>query len=133
MKMNVDELPEAKNRRALVTHHEDCAPRRILELFRSKWTTMVIHALHAAPAGLLRTGELQRSLPGISKKMLTQALREMERDGLVVRRVFQVVPPKVEYSLTALGSVFVEPLEMLYAWARENSAALDELGERREE
>jgi DNA-binding HxlR family transcriptional regulator len=52
-------------------HAEDCAPHRVLELFSSKWSSMVLHALHALHGGTCRTGELQRSLPGISKKMLT--------------------------------------------------------------
>ncbi|WP_158809793.1 helix-turn-helix domain-containing protein [Beijerinckia sp. L45] len=111
-------------------HTENCAPRRVLELFSVKWTSMVLHALHALHGGTCRTGELQRSLPGISKKMLTQSLREMERDGLVTRRVYDVVPPKVEYSLTPLGRIFIEPIEMLYAWGRTNAAALDQLGQR---
>jgi DNA-binding HxlR family transcriptional regulator len=87
----------------LAVHEEDCAPRRVLELFSVKWTSVVLHALHDLHGGACRTGALQRSLPGISKKMLTQTLREMERDGLLSRRVYQVVPPRVEYSLTPLG------------------------------
>jgi DNA-binding HxlR family transcriptional regulator len=110
------------------THEEDCAPRRVLELFSVKWTSMVLHALHTLHAGTCRTGVLQRSLPGISKKMLTQTLREMERDGLVTRQVFDVVPPRVEYSLTPLGIEFVEPIEMLYQWGKSHAAALDQLG-----
>lgn len=110
------------------THEEDCAPRRVLELFSVKWTSMVLHALHTLYAGTCRTGVLQRSLPGISKKMLTQTLREMERDGLVTRQVFDVVPPRVEYSLTPLGVEFVEPIEMLYQWGKSHAAALDQLG-----
>lgn len=62
--------------------------------------------------------------------MLTQTLREMERDGLLSRRVYKVVPPKVEYSLTPLGRKFIEPLEMLYDWGRANADALDQLGQR---
>lgn len=112
------------------THEEDCAPRRVLELFSVKWTSMVLHALHTLHGGTCRTGILQRSLPGISKKMLTQTLREMERDGLVTRQVFDVVPPRVEYSLTPLGVEFVEPIEMLYAWGKSHAAALDQLGSR---
>jgi DNA-binding HxlR family transcriptional regulator len=119
-----------KKKRALIIHDEDCAPRRILELFSSKWTTMVLNALHKSPGGLCRTGELHRSLPGISKKMLTQTVREMERDGLVTRRVYNVVPPRVEYSLTPLGEVFIEPIEMLYDWGRLHPEALDQLGQR---
>ena len=110
------------------THEEDCAPRRVLELFSVKWTSMVLHALHTLHGGTCRTGILQRSLPGISKKMLTQTLREMERDGLVTRQVFDVVPPRVEYSLTPLGVEFVEPIEMLYQWGKSHAAALDQLG-----
>ena len=112
------------------THDEDCAPRRVLELFGTKWTSMVLHALHALHGGQCRTGELQRSLPGISKKMLTQTLREMERDGLLSRKVFDVVPPRVEYSLTELGREFIEPIEMLYDWGRRHADALDRLGRR---
>ena len=110
------------------THTENCAPRRVLELFNSKWTSMLLHALHALHGGTCRTGELQRSLPGISKKMLTQTLRAMEADGLVSRRVFEVVPPRVEYSLTPLGREFVEPIELLYAWGAAHAEALDRLG-----
>jgi DNA-binding HxlR family transcriptional regulator len=112
------------------THDENCAPRRILELFSIKWTSMVLHALHSLHDGTCRTGELQRSLPGISKKMLTQTLREMERDGLLSRHVFDVVPPRVEYTLTPLGRQFIEPIEMLYEWGRTHADALAQLGQR---
>ena len=106
---------------------EDCAPRRVLELFATKWTSMVLHALHARHGGAARTGVLQRSLPGISKKMLTQTLRDMEASGLLTRHVAGTVPPAVEYRLTPLGGRFVEPVELLYAWGRANADALDDL------
>ena len=106
---------------------EDCAPRRVLELFATKWTSMILHTLHARHAGAARTGVLQRSLPGISKKMLTQTLREMAACGLIDRHVESVVPPAVEYRLTPLGQRFVEPVELLYAWGRDNADALTEL------
>ncbi|WP_338663402.1 helix-turn-helix domain-containing protein [Pararoseomonas sp. SCSIO 73927] len=109
---------------------EDCAPRRVLALFTTKWTSMVLHTLHARHGGAARTGVLQRSLPGISKKMLTQTLREMEGSGLLTRHVQGTVPPAVEYRLTALGQRFVEPVELLYAWGRDNPDALDQLGDR---
>lgn len=109
---------------------EDCAPRRILSLFATKWTSMVLHTLHARHGGASRTGVLQRSLPGISKKMLTQTLREMEEIGLITRHVQSSIPPAVEYHLTALGRRFVEPVELLYAWGRDNPDALDALGSR---
>jgi DNA-binding HxlR family transcriptional regulator len=109
---------------------EDCAPRRVLELFATKWTSMILHTLYARHQGEARTGVLQRSLPGISKKMLTQTLREMEGSGLVTRHVQGTIPPAVEYRLTALGRRFVQPVELLYAWGRDNADALDQLGSR---
>ncbi|KQO66408.1 helix-turn-helix domain-containing protein [Methylobacterium sp. Leaf89] len=109
------------------TWREDCAPRRVLDLFATKWTSMVLHTLHARHGGAARTGVLQRSLPGISKKMLTQTLRDMEASGLLTRHVAGTVPPAVDYRLTALGGRFVEPVELLYAWGRANADALDDL------
>ncbi|MBS6033893.1 MULTISPECIES: winged helix-turn-helix transcriptional regulator [Pantoea] len=107
--------------------YADSPPRRLLELFAVKWSTMVLHALYHWPENRARTGELERSLQGISKKMLIQTLRELEQRGLVLRQVYQVVPPKVEYSLTALGHRFAEPIEQMYQWGLENQAALDEM------
>ncbi|GAA3789344.1 MULTISPECIES: winged helix-turn-helix transcriptional regulator [Erythrobacteraceae] len=108
---------------------EDCAPRRVLSLFATKWTSMVLHTLDALHDGAARTGVLQRSIPGISKKMLVQTLREMERLGLISRHVERVVPPAVEYRLTSLGRRFVEPVQLLYDWGRDNADALDRLHE----
>lgn len=107
--------------------YADSPPRRLLELFAVKWSTMVLHALYHWPDNRARTGELERSLQGISKKMLIQTLRELEQRGLVAREVHQVVPPKVEYSLTALGQRFAEPIEQMYQWGLENQVALDEM------
>ncbi|WP_323807398.1 helix-turn-helix domain-containing protein [Acinetobacter piscicola] len=103
---------------------ENCPQRRIHYVLNGKWTSMVLYSLSF---GVMRTGQLERALPGISKKMLTQTLREVESAGLVHREVFNVVPPKVEYSLTPLGKTFIEPLQALYDWAANNAAALDEL------
>lgn len=107
----------------------NCPPRRIHRLLSPKWTSMVLYILHF---GELRTGQLQRSMPGVSKKMLTQTLRELECEGLIHREVFQIVPPMVEYSLTALGSEFVKPLLALYDWAEVHSDLLDQLELNRE-
>ena len=106
---------------------EDCAPRRVLELFATKWTSMVLHTLHVRHDGAARTGALQRSLPGVSKKMLTQTVRDMEEAGLLTREVLSAIPPAVRYRLTPLGRRFVEPVELLYAWGRDNADALDAL------
>lgn len=89
---------------------------------------MVMYVLSYGPS---RTGQLQRSMPGVSKKMLTQSLRDLESEGLINRKVFEVVPPMVEYSLTDLGQSFVEPLLALYRWAEDNSALLDKLEQNR--
>lgn len=109
---------------------EDCAPRRVMEVFSTKWTSMILHTLRARHGGAARTGVLQRSLPGISKKMLVQTLREMEHSGLITRHVESVVPPAVEYRLTRLGGRFVELVDLVYDWGRVNSDALDQLQER---
>lgn len=90
---------------------------------------MVLHALYHWPGGRARTGELQRSLQGISKKMLFQTLKELEQRGLITRHVYDVIPPKVDYALTALGQTFAEPVEQLYQWGLDNQRALDEMDE----
>lgn len=106
---------------------EDCAPRRVLELFSTKWTSMILHTLHARHGGTARSGALHRSLPGISKKMLIQTLRELEASGLIERHTLDLVPPAVSYALSPLGQLMVEPIELIYDWARQNSGALDQL------
>ncbi|WP_375138204.1 winged helix-turn-helix transcriptional regulator [Stutzerimonas azotifigens] len=99
----------------------------MLEIFSTKWTSMVLHALHARHDGRARSGVLHRSLPGISKKMLIQTLRELEESGLIERHTLDSVPPAVSYALTPLGKLMVQPIELIYDWARNNSAALDQL------
>ncbi|MEN4951700.1 helix-turn-helix domain-containing protein [Stenotrophomonas sp. TWI819] len=106
---------------------EDCAPRRVLELFSTKWTSMVLHTLAVRHDGTARSNTLHRSLPAISKKMLIQTLRDMEHAGIVLRTEYPTVPPSVEYSLTPLGRQLVEPIELIYDWARRNASALDAL------
>lgn len=106
---------------------EDCAPRRVLELFATKWTSMILHTLHARHDGTARSGALHRSLPGISKKMLIQTLRELEQSGLIERHTLDSVPPEVSYALSPLVQLMVEPIELIYDWARQNSGALDQL------
>ncbi len=66
--------------------------------------------------GVKRFNQLQRSLPGITAKMLTQQLREMEADGIIQRQVYAQVPPKVEYSLTALGESLQPIIQEMHAW-----------------
>jgi len=105
---------------------EGCAPRRLLRLFSGKWITMILHTLHLLGGGS-RPGQLMRAIPGLSKKMMTQTLRDLESMGLVSREVRQIMPPEVVYRLTELGEVFVEPLEMLYRWGADHAADLERL------
>jgi DNA-binding HxlR family transcriptional regulator len=96
--------------------------RRVLNLIADKWTPIVLYCL---AGGTRRFGEMQRRIPGLSKKMLIQVLRGLERDGLVHREVFQVVPPKTEYTLTELGQRLHEPVAMLCQWAADHVTDLD--------
>lgn len=91
-----------------------CLPRQALDLISDRWTMIVVKAL---AEGIQRYGALHREIDGISQKMLTQTLRSLERDGLVRRTVYPVVPPKVEYALTPLGETLREPLAMIGVWA----------------
>jgi len=97
---------------------ETCTTRQALERLASKWRVLLIYALLAGPQ---RHSQLRRRLPGISQKVLTESLREMERDGLVHREVLkQSAPQNVEYSLTALGQTLQQPLAAICEWARQN-------------
>lgn len=87
-----------------------------------KWTLFVLEALEEK--GELRFTQLSREVPGISQKMLTQTLRQMERDGLVHRTVHPVIPPKVEYRLTALGHSLGESFCGVWRWAERNLDAV---------
>jgi DNA-binding HxlR family transcriptional regulator len=93
-----------------------CPARALLDRIANKWTTMIIGTLGEAGAAV-RFSDLRRSINGISQKMLTQTLRDLERDGLVVREIFPVIPPRVEYSLTPLGRTLDDPLRALSQWA----------------
>ncbi|MGE8250494.1 MAG: winged helix-turn-helix transcriptional regulator, partial [Stenotrophomonas bentonitica] len=102
-------------------------PRRVLELFSTKWTSMVLHTLAVRHDGTARSNALHRSLPAVSRKMLIQTLRDMEHAGIVLRTEYPTVPPSVDYTLTPLGRQLVEPIELIYDWARRNAGALDAL------
>lgn len=99
---------------------EGCATRQALERLASKWRVLLIYALLAGPQ---RHAELRRRVAGITQKVLTGTLRDMERDGLVRRQVLKQTPPQhVEYSLTPLGLTLREPLAAVCAWATEHGA-----------
>ena len=94
----------------------------VVKLLSDKWTIPVIHAL---ARGTKRTGQLKRELTGVSQKMLTQTLRSLERHGLVERKVFAAVPPRVDYRLTKLGESINEPLARLCEWTERHGVALE--------
>ncbi len=94
-----------------------CGIDAALDVVSGKWKGLVLWELHAH--GPRRFADLRRALPGVSEKMLTQHLRQMEEDDLIHRRVYAEVPPKVEYSLTEAGAALNEALRPLGDWGRE--------------
>ena len=98
-----------------------CPVRNVLDRVGDKWTMLALVALAPTPR---RFSELHRIMPDISKRMLTQTLRELERDGLATRHVFPTKPPKVEYRLSALGRSVLAPLAGLVEWAEANYASI---------
>ena len=92
-----------------------CPVETTLLLIGSKWKVLILRDL---AEGTRRFGELRRSVTGISQKVLTSNLREMEADGLVTRTVYPEVPPRVEYSLTDTGKSLIPTLEQLISWAK---------------
>ncbi|MFD3435903.1 winged helix-turn-helix transcriptional regulator [Streptomyces sp. NPDC058685] len=96
---------------------EDCEVRQILDRVADKWSLLVIALLDRR---VLRFTELRREIDGISQRMLTVTLRQLERDGLVRRTVHPVVPPRVEYELTALGGTLHTTIRSLVTWTEEH-------------
>lgn len=88
-----------------------------------KWTMTILEVL--IEGGEMRFSRISDQVPGISQKMLTQTLRQMERDGLLVRTVHPVVPPKVEYRLTDLGETLGSAFCGVWTWAEENIARIE--------
>ena len=94
-----------------------CPSRQVFDMIGNKWVGLVIAALHDGPR---RHGELRTTIAGVSQKMLTQSLRELERDGLVTRTVTAAVPPRVDYELTALGQDLWTVVQPLKSWAEQH-------------
>lgn len=91
-----------------------CEVETTLKIIGGRWKVLIIRELMS---DVKRFGELQRALPGITQKMLTQQLREMEEDGIIHREVYAQIPPKVEYSLTPLGISLKPILYAMHEWA----------------
>jgi len=94
-----------------------CPSHSVLGIISGKWSVLTLYVLKGGP---MRYSALQRALEGISQKMLTQTLRELERDGLVERTVYPVVPPHTDYKLTPLGHSIEDIMENMSLWAERN-------------
>ncbi|SNR22824.1 winged helix-turn-helix transcriptional regulator [Actinomadura mexicana] len=99
-----------------------CRAREILDRVGDKWSLQVIALLGERTK---RFTELRREIDGISQRMLTVTLRGLERDGIVTRTVYPVVPPRVEYSLTPMGATLMDAAGTLVAWAEDHLAQID--------
>ncbi|MDM9646745.1 helix-turn-helix domain-containing protein [Rhizobium sp. S163] len=97
-----------------------CAPNSVLARLGDKWTILVMSHLAVADGHRLRFSELKKGIEGITQRMLTLTLRNLERDGLLVRHYFPEVPPRVEYQLTEMGAGMLPALEGFTSWIREN-------------
>ena len=114
----MNEQKEQKNKEIRDALFPDCPIRNVLARVGDKWSLLVLYNLqHREP---VRFKELQRQIPDISQKSLTQTLRTLEEDGFVSREVFPEVPPRVEYSLTARAHSFLPLVENMINWAKEN-------------
>jgi DNA-binding HxlR family transcriptional regulator len=110
-------VPQVEPRSQPCVLDQNSNVRQVLDLIADKWTALVILSLSR---NTRRYGELHREIGGVSQKMLTQTLRNLESSGLIDRKIYPVVPPRVEYSLTPLGQTLVNPLKTLCNWAAEH-------------
>ena len=99
-----------------------CLVREVLDRVGDKWSVYVVHMLGT---GTMRFSELRRGIDGISQRMLTVTLRGLERDGLISRTVYPVVPPRVDYALTPLGETLLDAVCALVKWAEEHRPDID--------
>jgi DNA-binding HxlR family transcriptional regulator len=98
-----------------------CPSRTVLRHVTDRWTPLIVSALEEGP---LRFGRLRERVGGITPKVLTETLRSLERDGLVLRTVGPTSPPRVDYELTELGATLAGPIQTLRSWAQEHAAAV---------
>jgi DNA-binding HxlR family transcriptional regulator len=106
------------------SNYEKCPVRNVLDRFGDKWSLLVIMIL--GEAGTLRFNQLTHTIGDISQKMLTVTLRTLEADGLVSRKIYPEIPPRVEYSLTSAGSELLPHIENLVGWAAKNMTQITE-------
>lgn len=99
----------------------ECPILSTIAMISDKWKVIIIYKLKG---GTMRFNELMRALQGVTQKVLTSQLRQLEKDGLISRKIYAEVPPRVEYSLTPLGESLTPVLEQLEQWAKEHSDEL---------
>lgn len=104
-----------------LSDEDDGLKREVLAHAGNRWSLGIVHALGVS--GTLRHTELARRLDGVSQRMLTRSLRQLERDGLIVRHDHQEVPPRVDYALTALGRGLLVGMIPLWTWLIDNAAS----------
>lgn len=98
-----------------------CPVEATIDVIGGKWKPIVLWALRN---GTLRYGEIAEAMPGVTQKMLTRQLRELEKDGIISRKVFAQVPPKVEYTLTDSGNSLMPIIDLLCVWGQEHKGDL---------
>lgn len=103
-----------------------CAPHSVVSRLGDKWTILVLSYLAVTTGHRLRFSELKHGIEGITQRMLTLTLRNLERDGLLTRHYFPEVPPRVEYELTAMGKSMLPALEGFTSWIRQNWPHIEE-------
>jgi DNA-binding HxlR family transcriptional regulator len=106
---------------SLADYAADSPTRLALNVLAHKWTLLIVHALKGGP---LRFTRLRSLVPGVTSQVLAASLRDLERDGIVVRQEYSAVPPHVEYSVTELGASLCEPARAIRAWAEKNGQAV---------
>lgn len=97
--------------------------REVLNRVGDKWSVQIVALLGGGPR---RFNELRKSIEGLSQRMLTLTLRNLERDGLLTRTVFAEIPPRVEYQLTRLGKTLLEPITALVEWADDHRTSIQD-------
>jgi DNA-binding HxlR family transcriptional regulator len=112
---------EGRRKTRTLGRYDACPIRNVLDRIGDKWSVLIVLTLAEQKR---RFGELRREIPDISQRMLTQTLRDLQRDGLVSRHVFPTNPPSVEYRLTALGTSLLAPMAGLVRWANANHVAV---------
>ena len=111
------------------TRIEDCPIRNVLSRFSSKWAMLILCVLSENKSTCFNT--ISKAIPDISPKVLTETLKTLEADGLVKRKLYAEIPPRVEYSLTEVGQSLIPILNNLIAWALDNAAYISKRRKKR--